>query len=457
MMYTMITMVDIYGALLSVFQFLFVLFLICTNQWRSALLAHFVFWTCSLSVANASAMFGGNHDLTMYNYCRLELYGPLKFSYIVSLLLWLKAIVIHKDINKKSLFYHLYKIMLFLMLSGILLGLFGFLFDSNYSLEGGITYGMYITLTVMSLYTLLKFDCLCLRKSFYDWSKAVLIGSVYAVAVCFFLGFRSAYSTQTTILSNDMWYYAPILLPGFFVIRERLYCIIAIILLIPLSLFSSGGKTLIILGVALLFFGYNCFFIDKTIPLKEQKVRKRLRIFFVIGIVFLLYFGILTKISVGELTQNKLQDVESLFTFDLNRIDRSPAIRIATFLNILYNNRFNPIAVIFGNGYGGYFTDELGLFIGLDVWNGGWPEEMCNRGIYTSGHDTFAAVPLVNGLFGLYLILKITFKYLRLFRKSFLVLAVVPWLLLTFYANINYVYIAIFLLYAANYYLEDRK
>ena len=110
-----------------------------------------------------------------------------------------------------------------------------------------------------------------------------------------------------------------------------------------------------------------------------------------------------------------------------------------------------------GNGYGGYFTDELNLFNGLDVWQGGWSEAVCKSGIYPSGHDTFASVPLVNGLWGLFILIRIAILYLRSFRKSFLVMAVVPWLFLTFYANINYAYIAIFLLYAATFQLDSKQ
>ena len=123
-----------------------------------------------------------------------------------------------------------------------------------------------------------------------------------------------------------------------------------------------------------------------------------LRLLCIIALAGVLYSGILSNVSSGELTQNKTNDVLSLFSLNVNEMGRSPAIRMATLMNILYNNRYNPIAIMLGNGYGGYFTDELNLFNGLDVWQGGWPEAVCKSGIYPSGHDTFASVPLVNGL-----------------------------------------------------------
>ena len=450
-------MVEMSGALLSIAQFIFIFYLLFSNKWQKALIYHFVFWACSISVANASAMFEGNHDLTMYNYCRLELYGPLKFSYIISVILFFRAMKIVKTPDRESLFFKLYKTMKFLLVSGSILGTIGFITDSNYSIDGCITYGMYIALVVMSLYTLLKFDSIELKSVFFSWGKAVLIASVYSVAILFALGFRSAYSTQETIVSTDMWYYASILIPGFFVIKERLHCLLAITLLVPLNLFSAGGKTILILGIVLLFFAYNCFFIDNTLPLSEQKTRKSLRLLCIIALAGVLYSGILSNVSSGELTQNKTNDVLSLFSLNVNEMGRSPAIRMATLMNILYNNRYNPIAIMLGNGYGGYFTDELNLFNGLDVWQGGWPEAVCKSGIYPSGHDTFASVPLVNGLWGLFILIRIAILYLRSFRKSFLVMAVVPWLFLTFYANINYAYIAIFLLYAATFQLDSKQ
>ena len=163
--------------------------------------------------------------------------------------------------------------MLFLMLSGTIIGIFGFVLDSNYSLDGCITYGMYIALTVMSLYTIQKFDTQKLRSEFYNWAKAILIASVYAVAFCYIMGFRSAYGTQETIVSLDIWYFACILIPGFFYIKERVSCLLAIILMVPLYLFSSGGKSVMILAVVLCFFAYS-FKISSSLGNKFKDLSK---------------------------------------------------------------------------------------------------------------------------------------------------------------------------------------
>ena len=86
-------------------------------------------------------------------------------------------------------------------------------------------------------------------------------------------------------------------------------------------------------------------------------------------------------------------------------------MRIATTMNIVDNNKRNFIGLLLGQGFGGYFTDSLNMFAGLNLSDGGWPDLDVRTGRYTRGHDTFATVPLLNGFLGLGILLYMCYKY----------------------------------------------
>ena len=105
----------------------------------------------------------------------------------------------------------------------------------------------------------------------------------------------------------------------------------------------------------------------------------------------------------GTLFLIKLQNVFSLFSPNIDEIDTSPYVRIATTLNIFDNNKTNLIGLLFGQGFGGYFTDSLNMFVGLKLirWEDGLIWMVKNGTLSLEGMYTFATVPLLNGFLGL--------------------------------------------------------
>ena len=101
--------------------------------------------------------------------------------------------------------------------------------------------------------------------------------------------------------------------------------------------------------------------------------------------------------NVGEsLAANKLDEFMSLFKiFDKSSdflaegVSSSPYIRIAEVLNILDNGLKNPLALMMGNGYGGFYSDSLGLFDRLDLFNAGaFNEADILTGKFTTAHSS---------------------------------------------------------------------
>ena len=138
-------------------------------------------------------------------------------------------------------------------------------------------------------------------------------------------------------------------------------------------------------------------------------------------------------------------------------MSRSPYIRFASLYNILHEGLSNPLTLLFGNGYGGYFQDGLGLFNGIDLSNGAWGDECIRTGRFTSGHDMMVTVPLFNGLIGVYLIGKIAILYFKRMKFNYLSSAVFFWILLKFYFNTIVAVIGLFLLFASEYKNEKIK
>ena len=170
-------------------------------------------------------------------------------------------------------------------------------------------------------------------------------------------------------------------------------------------------------------------------------------------IFFLIISNLYNSLSSNKLLIHKIDSVFLLFNFfggidSLDLIPPSPRVRLGSFFNILYGQLKNPIILFFGQGYGAYFYDYFKVFDGIDLSFAFRYEETIS-GRYGRPHDTIAAVPLSNGLFGLSLLVYLIFKYLSKIKYNFLAIAVLPWLLLTFYYNSQFALVGLVMLYAS--------
>ena len=159
-------------------------------------------------------------------------------------------------------------------------------------------------------------------------------------------------------------------------------------------------------------------------------------------------------LDTNSLAGYKILAAISIFNGDISDVSNSPATRIGEFMNFVYNNREDIFHLLFGMGYGGYFTDELKLFEGLDL-SGGWSEEIIRTGRFPSAHDTFSEVPLINGVVGLFLILYIGIKIAKHMKSNSFCYAAIPWLIFTFYFTPSLALTAIFFLAGGLYRKHD--
>ena len=431
-------------------QYLVVLYLLFNKHEALAMLLHHAFIITCVSSTNVAALL--DNPLAIYSYSRLKLVGPIGVSYVVSILICLMSLKHYRRINRKTLFYKLFLVITILAASGYVVGFIGLLVDPYYSFSTFTFYGVYIFIVWINMFSLLLNYNDRLVKKYYEYASLLIISGVLASFVGYAVfGIVNVYGNLEIILQSDIVYFAPVLIVGLLKSRNKIVSIVAIALYLWMSLQSINGKGLVITVLGIFFLLLNIFFYqDKDVPKKKSFRNKMIAVALIaVGVVFGLSF------DYGLMFSNKVHHLTSLFSGNMNTIDESPFIRVATTMNIWDNYVSKPWKMIVGMGYGGYFTDSLGLFRGFDLVGGGWPEADVASGHFTYGHDTFAAVPLFNGFAGLIMLFVIVWKYIKRIKNNYFAFAAIPWLLLTFYFSTQLAISGIFLLFASEF--IDKK
>lgn len=428
-------------------QILCVLSAIFKRKIEKAIFYNFIFFITSISTNAMLAfkVFGRVEFLPNYGYGALKLIGPIRWTYAISIILLVLSLYQKRALNKDIFLYDVYRVLRFLAISGVLLGLAGLTLDSNYSFEQFVSYLIYSGIGIVNILLLLYNYNHSLKRIYFENAIYLLEASALAPIIpYFFFNIKSFYGGVESVFLPDLFGLAPLLFLAIFFIKKDILLIVSLISIIYLSLISTGGKGFFTLAAVIIAFIYYLFFHFNKSNFKNIRLYR--------GIIITICFFMSTlSFSAGDLAANKFAQFTSLFSGSLDSIARSPYIRIAETFNILYEAIKNPIYLLFGKGYGGYFTDSLGLFVGIDLTNGAFSDEQIAKGVFTTAHDTFATVPLFNGIVGLYLLMKLCIKGGLKVRYNFLYLTVIPWLFLMFYFNTQFAATGIFFLYAAEY------
>lgn len=452
-LYNLFTIGHIIGLCLTIVQYIIVLVFILNKKIDYALFWHLFFISTSISTLATKGLTGGDSFLIGYNYATLKFVGPVSCSYLMSIFILVFSFSNHNSVTRKTFLKKLLNTFLFLAISGNVLGILGFLFSKGYSTQTFIKFNVYIWFAIITLQTSIKNNKIC--RLYFHCASPLLCGCILATFTAFLFGVRTTYSVLEVPLSPDILFFAPILFVGLlYANKYKPYIIISLFLLLYLDSIAIGGKSVFFYVFIICTIVYM-FFSKKHVNLACKHTKK---IRFVL-IALLLYIATMIPTILNNkdvLTGYKIYSALSIFSGEFDDISNSPAVRIAEFCNILYNNRNDMLHLFFGNGYGGYFTDELNLLSGLDL-SGGWSEEVISSGRYPTAHDTWSVVPLVNGIIGLFIIIYIAFYGIKEAPQNYLLLTVVPWLLLAFYANPHASFIALFFLSGSTYMLPNKE
>lgn len=418
--------------LVSVPQLAIVLYYVLSNKIEKAIFWHFIFFITSFTYYGDADTIGSGLTLVSYNYAKLKLIGFIGYSQIVAIILF-ALVLFRKHTNKSKIgpFFQFYKLITYFLVTGFGFGLIGFLFD-HYYFEGLKTYGSYIIIIYIHTYILYKINSTILKKDLYEIALPLLV----LITICSFL---LNMINPEPLGGVSAGFYSFLLIPALLYNKKKLFILIGLFFLIYNSLFFSvSGKSIIMLFL----FTIITFFLTFNKNLKASFFY-RVIIFRVIVIICVILIPLISLI-IGEyfsgstLISSKIHQVSTLMEFiffgeELKYIATSPYIRVTSLINILYEGLENPIILLFGRGYGGYFNDHFNYFSGLDLSNGAFSDSAILSGDYYTGHDTMVTVPMFNGLIGLYLLFKVVIKYLKFSRINYLALTVIPFVLLAFY------------------------
>lgn len=446
------------GAVFTLTETLIVYFFLFVKRNVSrALFWHMFFLCTAISPTLAAGLTEFKFDMTLYDYGSLKFMGPMSISYITTLIIMFLSLRKRKYEYSKEWTVTL-KCFLFLAITGDILGFIGFAFDSWYNFTKFTTYNVYIWMVIATIVCVRNNNNQLFAKRIFDSINPLFCGEIIASAICFFvLGFSTTYGGLKQLpFTPDLLYYSPILIIGLLYSKKNSWIIlISILVYFSMTSVSLGGKGVFILLGALLYASYVVF-LDQKYRIVYANVVHRYRLIFGIGISCIVITIPVILASDSALTRYKIEQALSLFSGDFSEIADSPATRVAETANFFANNIDDPVHLLFGMGYGGYFTDELGLFNHLSLLGGYSKEEMRN-GVYASAHDTFSVVPLLNGVVGFIIVMYVGWILLKRIRINYLSYAAVPWILLTFYFNPRMAFMAIFILEGAQYVIPNSN
>ena len=367
--------------------------------------------------------------------------------------------LLRKSTNKRKSeqpFYQFYKLVSYLLITGFVIGLMGFTFD-HYYLKGLLQYGSYIIIIYIHTYILHKINNNTLRKDLLETVIPLLV----LFPICTFL---LKLINPELEGGTSAGFYSMLLIPALLFNKKILFVTIGLFFVIYNSIFfSTSGKSLLML-VLFIFFTFLLTYnknIKALFPNRAKIFRILCTIFFLLIPTIILY--ITNQFGGSAIISSKMWQVKTLMEFiflgeGLQLIANSPYIRITSLINVLYEGLSNPIILLFGNVYGGYFNDHFNYFSGIDLSKGAFSDIEIMSGDYYSGHDTIVTVPMLNGIIGFYFLFRVLIKYLKLSRKNYIALSAIPFLMLSFYYDTIIGVTGVLLLFVSTHsFLENEK
>lgn len=378
----------------------------------------------------------------MNTYSKLKIIGPLSYSYVGLLSIFigsfLKKIEKKKStLNKYNQFY--YSTIIFLLL-GTLIGISGILFD-QYSIEILFKKIIYLLNFICYLF-LLKKIFLSRREKILQLLVSILISSPITTIILNTLGYLGSYGGVNKYPAVDIFDYSAVLMLTILFEKKYILELGMAILSVFLGKSIYGGKGII--GVILIFIIF-IFKLFSNLKLKNSYLKKRSKIILlIIIIIFLININYIFKTAIipnkNLLISYKLKQVLDLLKIinldnlnSLENISHSPRIRIISILNIAYHYYLYPYLLMFGIGFGGYFKDYLNLFPTLKTYDFSTFE--IENNIYFSAHDSLPSIFMTSGLLGITYLCYWSGVFLKKILKNQWATLSFLWILLVFGFN----------------------
>lgn len=442
---------------------LVVLFFLSRKKTTEALFWHTIFFVTSYSniLSEDFILFYGIDSNTSYNYAHFSFHG-IRYSLVITYLILLVQHSRKKlsALAKQTAFYKLYRFLLYCVVTGFVLGSLG-LMVLDYSFHNFLNYGYYALFCFGFAYSYLFEYETTLKDNLY-----AAVPYIISVAVLFgFIGsFFGLKANLIVIGSTSLGAYCFVLIPLLVFDKKNILYLIIIGLQLYSMTASTSGKQIYSLIIM-----FAAAFILSFMKRAQNNLGKS-HLFFVRLLFFLVILGYpmlkQTAFSVAEERESnslewKMENVETMSNFfmgqsSMKSVSRSPYIRLAEISNIIYEDIQNPLYLLFGRGFGGYYRDELHLFTGIDLAKGAFSDDQIRSGKFSYGHDSFVTVPMLNGFIGFFLLIYVIVATCKQSPQNYLYLTSLMLLLLWFYFDILMGVIGVVLLFAAEHRTPKR-
>lgn len=430
--------------ILTIGQCLYVISLFLKGKIQDAVFWHFIFMLTSFAISG-----GIDEDVVKTGYFSTKLVGNITLSYVIAIILYVNSARRRPSEIKEHIshFKYLRNVLTYFLCSGVLLGILGVVF-SDYYIGTLIGYSVYIFVVWIHACLLINVNTNSFLKKCYEASISLLIASILSTLFNYSYGVTTEYSVYETTVSSSLSQFSIILI--FFVKELKMSQKILVSTLLTLSLLisilsGSSGKFFLYLGC-----------IGVIYLLRQRNGGKKSGIVkagVLLGGVVVISFAFMQEESLFAAKLGQFISMGALFHGQIEDIEASPYIRVASMLNIYLENIKNPIYFCLGRGFGGYFQDILNLFPNVVLTQDAFADIYVASGKYPTAHSTFNLVPLFHGFPGLFMIFRVILMYIKDgIKGSNLAVASVIWLLFMFYFDIQLAVIGLFLLYSSHYF-----
>lgn len=434
------------GIVLPFIQALIVLGCLFMGKSRTAVLLHFLFMlTCFGVSEDESAVFRTGYFAT-------KLFGPITLSYLVAFVLFFATFRNKKYATKTIVFHKIAKLFVLFLASGSMIGLVGLVLLDYYP-EAFIGYFVYITMLIVHAYLLINNASVVFFQKCFNLVISLFIASWISSIFNYFSHITYSYSIFEKTIETTITQFSVMALLALPYIKQK-KLVVGLFVGYLFTMLNSGASGKFFMNVSIVLL----YFIIRQCILNKQTRIKYILFTVIAGVVVFFGLSLVEEVSMFAYKLDSYISLFNIFSKNIDGIAASPYIRIASMMNIYTENLDNPIYFTIGRGFGGYFRDHLGLFNAVDISIGGFSTAYISAGKFPLAHSTFNLIPLLHGFGGFYLFLRLIWQYAkRGIHGSFLNIVAFPWLLISFYYDIQLAVCGTLLLFAAEYDYRNNK
>jgi hypothetical protein len=342
-----------------------------------------------------------------------------------------KGIKVKKIKFNYPMIYRFSLIILFMNMTGIILGLFQIFINENNVQNIGNFMNAFTDVT----YNMMAIPFLLICSVFYifSWEEerlvelekfliAILVGVIISMVVSLLTGSFGRYGGVDTLLVTNLVIYTPfiLLIPLYKDFKYKKSILFLGLVGMVLSIIYNASGKLIILYSVIPFLMYN-------ITLKQKKILTIIFATISIPIIVSLIVHFVNVVMENSiLFTSKLNEAFSILWFWkpdwFLDMPLSPRTRIIEFISITIEYLHKPWFLLFGKGYMGTFTDHTGM-LAADFVQGAFSIEQWIIGAFYAPHETLNVLFLYHGILGVIFYFYILMVTIRNYTRS-------PWILI---------------------------